>query len=48
MRLVPMIPNRIEEGHCPYCYDGTLAYDKYSKRIYCKRCNKAVKCDGID
>lgn len=44
---MPMIPNTLSTAGCPYCYSGTLAFDKYSGWIYCKRCNYAVLIEGL-
>ncbi|MFT7616079.1 MAG: ribosomal protein S27E [Candidatus Woesearchaeota archaeon] len=32
-----------QNGLCPYCYHGTLAYDDQSKRVYCVACKYAIK-----
>lgn len=42
---MPEIVEEEKEGMCPYCYEGTLALDKYSNKIYCKQCNKSIKLD---
>ena len=44
---MPLIPENIKRGYCPYCMDGELYYDKHSKRVYCNRCNKAVIMEGL-
>lgn len=38
-------PDEEKSGLCPYCYDGTLAFDEQSGRIFCERCGYAVKLE---
>lgn len=33
------------KGQCPYCYDGELDFDNYSKSIYCEKCLYAIDLD---
>ena len=39
-------------GQCGYCYDGTLAFDEGSGRVFCENCGYAIKLpykkSGID
>ena len=40
---MPFFKTISKYGQCPYCYEGYLAYDKYSGHIYCERCSFVVK-----
>lgn len=47
---MPIIPDTIpeREAQCPYCWEGTIVYDTYSNRLYCKYCCYTVKCEGLE
>jgi len=32
---------------CPYCYDGYLKLDKYSKKLYCVNCKKEIEVEKL-
>ena len=40
---MPIIPDEERTVGCPYCYDGTIEFDKYSELFYCSKCQKTVK-----
>ena len=44
---MPFIPNVLREGHCPYCIEGYIKYDRFSKKLYCCICNKFIKCEEL-
>jgi hypothetical protein len=33
---------------CPFCYEGTLKFEKESGLVSCNRCHKNVEIEGLD
>ena len=44
---MPLKKKHPKEGLCPYCINGTLAYDEYSGLIFCVYCEYAIKVPVI-
>lgn len=48
---IPMPPkmkrSKMKDAPCPYCYDGTLRYERETGLLNCKKCHREVKLQGL-